>query len=162
MKTHIIVLLIISVTASLSFSQKKNAVISEVKNNEVKIKLHKLVEFNDSKAGSGNRFIIADITIENTSPKSIKMGAEYTMSLNLKDDAGNEYRSGLKGAGIVSFFLTKTDQEKQDQKAYNLCFSDNFPSKTKARSLLCGFEVPKNAKIVSFGVKKKNLWSTVK
>lgn len=162
MKTCFIILLLITITASIVFSQSKNAVISELKNSEVTIKLHRLIEFNDSKAGSGNKFLIADITIENISPKNIEMGAEYTMSINLKDAAGNEYRSGLKGAGIVSFYLTKTENEKQDQKAYNLCFSDNFPSKTKARSLLCGFQIPKDAKIVSFGIKKKNLWRTIK
>ncbi len=162
MKTHSSILLLILISAAIIFPQKKNSIISELKNNEVNIKLHKLIEFNDSKAGSGNKFLIADITIENKSAKSIKMGAEYTMSINLKDADGTEYRSGLKGAGIISFYLTKTDNDQQDQKAYNLCFSDNFPSKTKARSLLCGFQVPKDAKIVSFGVKKKNLWSTVK
>jgi hypothetical protein len=90
------------------------------------------------------------------------MGAEYTMSLTIKDANGNEYRSGLKGAGIVSTYLRQFGDEKQDQKAHNLCFSDNFPPKIKARSLLCGFQIPKNSKIVSFGVKKKNLWSAIK
>jgi hypothetical protein len=90
------------------------------------------------------------------------MGADYTMSITIKDDKGNEYRSGLKGEGIVSTYLSKNGSEQQDSKAHNLCFSDNFPAKTKARSLLCGFEIPKNAKIVSFGVKKKNLLSTIK
>jgi hypothetical protein len=162
MKTCFIILLLITITASIVFSQSKNAVISELKNSEVTIKLHRLIEFNDSKAGSGNKFLIADITIENISPKNIEMGAEYTMSINLKDAAGNEYRSGLKGAGIISFYLTKTEHEPQDQKAYSLCFGNNFPTKTKARSLLCGFQVPKDAKIVSFGLKNKNLWNTVK
>ena len=162
MKTHSNILLLILISAAIIFPQKKKSFISELSNNEVNIKLHKLIEFNDSKAGSGNKFLIADITIENKSAKSIKMGAEYTMSINLKDASGTEYRSGLKGAGIISFYLTKTDNDQQDQKAYNLCFSDNFQSKTKARSLLCGFQVPKDAKIVSFGVKKKNLWNAVK
>ena len=162
MKTHLLILLIVSLTASIGFSQNKNAVISEVKNDEVKIKLHKLIEFNDSKAKEGNKFLIADITIQNTSGKSIQMGAEYTMSITIKDANGNEYRSGLKGEGIVSTYLLKNGNDEQDQKAHNLCFSDNFPSKTKARSLLCGFQVPKYAKIVSFGVKKKNLWNAIK
>jgi hypothetical protein len=162
MKTHLLILIIIALTASIGFSQNKNAVISEVKNDEVKIKLHKLIEFNDSKAKEGNKFLIGDITIENTSGKSIQMGAEYTMSITVKDANGNEYRSGLKGEGIVSTYLMKNGNDAQDQKAHNLCFSDNFPSKTKARSLLCGFQVPKDAKIVSFGVKKKNLWSAIK
>lgn len=90
------------------------------------------------------------------------MGAEYTMSIELKDSKGNEYRSGLRGAGIVSSYLAANPDVKQDQKSYNLCFSDNFPAKTKARSLLCGYEVPKDAKIISFGVKKKNLWTEIK
>lgn len=162
MKTHFIILLILTITASMGFSQNKNAVISELKNNEVLIKLHRLIDFNDPMAKSGNKFLVADITIENTSGKSIEMGAEYTMSITLKDALGNEYRSGLKGAGIVSTYLTRNDNEEHDHKAYNLCFSDNFPPKIKARSLLCGFQVPKDAKIVSFGVKKKNLWSDLK
>jgi len=128
MKTHLKIFLLIIFITSISISQNNNTVKSEVKNNDVKIKLHNLIEFNDAKAGSGNKFLIADITIENISPGSIEMGAEYTMSINLKDAAGNEYRSGLKGAGIISFYLTKTEHEKQDQKAYNLCFGDNFPS----------------------------------
>lgn len=144
------------------YPQSKNTVISEVKNSEVKIKLHKLIEFNDSKAKSGNKFLIADITIENTSDKKINMGADYTMSITIKDDKGNEYRSGLKGEGIVSTFLTKNENIEQNQKDHTLAFSENFPPKTKARSFLCGFEVQKDAKIVSFGVKKQNLWSTVK
>ena len=162
MKTYLITLLLLLITAQTLFTQNKNAVISEVKNTEVKIKLHKLIEFNDAKAKSGNKFIIADITIENISDKNIEMGAEYTMSITIKDDKGNEYRSGLKGEGIVSTFLTKNENIEQNQKDHTLAFSDNFPPKTKARSFLCGFEVPKDAKIVSFGVKKKNLWSTVK
>lgn len=162
MKTYLITLLLLLITAQTIFTQNKNAVISEVKNTEVKIKLHKLIEFNDAKAKSGNKFIIADITIENISDKNIEMGAEYTMSITIKDDKGNEYRSGLKGEGIVSTFLTKNENIEQNQKDHTLAFSDNFPPKTKARSFLCGFEVPKDAKIVSFGVKKKNLWSTVK
>ena len=162
MKTYLITFLFIISTASLSVSQNKNAVMSEVKNEEVKIKLHRLIEFNDSDTKSGNKFLVADITIENISGKSIEMGAEYTMNIVIKDANGNEYRSGLKGEGIVSTYLTRSGSEEQDAKAHNLCFGDNFPSKTKARSLLCGFEIPKDAKIVSFGVKKKNLWSTIK
>ncbi len=162
MKTRFIIFLLLIFTASISFSQNKNAVISEVNNNEVKIKLHRLIEFNDSNAKSGNKFLVADITIENISSTSIEMGAEYTMSITIKDANGNEYRSGLKGEGIVSNYLTKSGSDEQDQKAHNLCFSDKFPAKTKARSLLCGFQVPKDAKIVSFGVKKKSLWSTIR
>jgi hypothetical protein len=90
------------------------------------------------------------------------MGSDYTMTITIKDDKGNEYRSGLRGEGIVSTYLIRQDSEEQDTKAHNLCFTDNFPAKTKARSLLCGFEVPKDAKIVSFGLKKKNLWSPIK
>ncbi len=162
MKTYLITLILITTIVSISFSQKKNAVISELKNNEVKIKLHRLIEFKDSDTKSGYKFLVADITIENISDKSIQMGAEYTMSITIKDDKGNEYRSGLKGEGIVSTYLTKDGSEDQDSKAHNLCFSDNFPVKTKARSFLCGFKVPVDSKIVSFGVKKKNLWSTIK
>jgi len=162
MKSYFKIIFLVFFSVAFTFSQNKNAVISELKNSEVTIKLHKLIEFNDSNAKSGNKFLVADITIENTSGKSIEMGAEYTMSFTIKDASGNDYRSGLKGAGIVSSYLTKNGSEVQDQKAYNLCFSDKFPSKAKARSLLCGFEIPKDAKIVSFGVKKKNLWSTIK
>ncbi|MDP2363378.1 MAG: hypothetical protein Q8M94_06365 [Ignavibacteria bacterium] len=162
MKTHLITILILTLTEIIIFPQKRNAVISELKNDEVTIKLHKFYEFNDADKKSENKFLVAEITIENISDKSIKMGAEYTMSITVKDASGNEYRSGLKGAGIVSTYLRQYGDEKQDQKAHNLCFSDNFPSKTKARSLLCGFEVPKDVKIDSFGVKKKNLWSTIK
>ena len=162
MKTYLIIILLITTIISIGFSQKKNAVISELKNDEVKIKLHRLIEFKDSDKKSGNTFLIADITIENISDKKIEMGAEYTMSITIKDDKGNEYRSGLKGEGIISRYLTKEGSEEQDSKAHNLCFTDNFPAKTKARSLLCGFKVPIDAKIVSFGVKKKNLWSAIK
>lgn len=162
MKTYQEIFLFLLITTMMVYPQSKNTVISEVKNSEVKIKLHKLIEFNDSKAKSGNKFLISDITIENTSDKKINMGADYTMSITIKDDKGNEYRSGLKGEGIVSTFLTKNENIEQNQKDHTLAFSENFPPKTKARSFLCGFEVPKDAKIVSFGVKKQNLWSTVK
>jgi hypothetical protein len=162
MKTSLIIILLTTFAAITVYSQNKNAVISELKNDDVKISLHRFIEFNDSDAKSGNKFLVADISIENISGKSIAMGADYTMSITIKDSKGNEYRSGLKGEGIVSNYLTKNGSEQQDSKAHNLCFSDNFPAKTKARSLLCGFEIPKDAKIISFGVKKKNLWSTVK
>lgn len=161
MKPYLITFLTI-VLCTVNFSQNKNAVISEVKNNEVIIKLHRLIEFNDSDAKSGNKFLVADITVENISGKSVAMGTDYTMTITIKDSKGNEYRSGLKGEGIVSTYLTKSGSEEQDSKAHNLCFTDNFPAKTKARSFLCGFEIPKDAKIVSFGLKKKNLWSPVK
>ncbi|MFZ2323972.1 MAG: hypothetical protein WAV89_09780 [Ignavibacteriaceae bacterium] len=162
MKLFLLTFLIVVTSTVLISSQNKNTVISELKNNEVVIKLHKLIESNDSGAKNGNKFLIADITIENISGKIIEMGAEYTMGITIKDASGNEYRSGLKGEGIVSSYLAKNGNVKQDQKAHNLCFSDKFPPKTSARSLLCGFEVSKDAKIVSFGVKKKNLWSEVK
>lgn len=162
MKTYILAFILITFTLSISFSQNKNAVISKLKNNEVNIKLHRFIEFSDSQVKSGNKFLVADITIENISDKNIEIGSEYTMSITIKDDKGNEYRSGLKGAGIVSTYLTKNNSEEQDSKSYNLSFSDKFPPKTKARSFLCGFEIPKDAKIVSFGVKKKNLWSNIK
>ena len=159
MKTYFITILLVAITAIFTLSQNHHAVISEVKNNEVIIKLHKLIEFNDSK--SNKKYLVADITIENISGKSIEMGAEYTMGITIKDASGKEYRSGLKGAGIVASYLAQNGNDAQDQKAYNLCFSDNFPPKTKARSLLCGFEVPKDAKIIAFGVKKKNLWNAI-
>jgi hypothetical protein len=157
------IILIFALLIALSFqtiAQKKGDIIAEVKDNEVVIKLHKLIEFGGAK--EGNKFLVAEITIENISDKSINMGAEYTMSIELKDSKGNEYRSGLRGAGIVSSYLAANTNVKQDQKAYNLSFSDNFPAKTKARSYLCGYEVPKDAQIVAFGVKKKNLWSEIK
>jgi len=161
MKTYRITFLMIVLSTAI-FSQNKNAVIAELKNDEVKIKLHRFIEFNDSNAKSRKKFLIADITIENISGKSVAMGTDYTMTITIKDSKGNEYRSGLKGEGIVSTYLTKSGSEEQDTKAHNLCFTDTFPAKTKARSFLCGFEVPKDAKIVSFGLKKKNLWSAVK
>jgi len=162
MKTPLIIFMLTVFVASIGYSQNKNAVISELKNDEVKIKLHRFIEFNDSDAKNGMKFLVADITIENISGKSVAMGTDYTMSITIKDSKGNEYRSGLKGEGIISSYLTKENSEEQDSKAHNLCFSDSFPAKTKARSFLCGFEVPKDAKIVSFGVKKKSLWSTIK
>lgn len=159
MKNLLVYFFLFTLTLNIS-AQKKNDVIAEVSNNEIKIKLHQLIEAGQS--DNGQRLLVAEITIENISDKSINMGAEYTMSIELKDSKGNEYRSGLRGAGIVSSYLASNTQIKQDQKAYNLCYSDNFPAKTKARSYLCGYEVPKDAKITSFGVKKKNLWAEIK
>ncbi len=89
MKTYLINFLLFALITSLVYSQNKNSVIAEVKNNEVKITLHRLIEFNDSKAKDGNKFLIADITIENISDKKINMGADYTMSITIKDDKGN-------------------------------------------------------------------------
>jgi hypothetical protein len=162
MKTFFVIFFLI--VTSLGYSQKNNPVIAEVKNSEVSVKLHQLLDFAnpDSKPKDGNRFIVAEITLENLSKKTVAMGSEYTMSITIKDANGNEYRSGLKGAGIVSSYLIKTKSYKQDQAANKLAYEEKFPVKTKAKSLLCGFEIPKDAKIVSFGVKKKNLWSTIK
>lgn len=160
MKTSTLTLLLFAFIHIFILPQNKNDLISELKNNEVIIKLHRFIEFNSQ--NNNKKFLVADITIENISNKSVAMGSDYTMSITIKDAAGKEYRSGLKGAGIVASYLAKHGNDEQDQKAYNLCFSDNFPPKTKARSLLCGFEVPKEAKIVSFGIKKKNLWDSVK
>jgi hypothetical protein len=160
MKNIILIFALLIAFSFQTIAQNKSDVIAELKNNVVVIKLHKLIEFGGAK--EVNKFLVAEITIENISDKSINMGAEYTMSIELKDSKGNEYRSGLKGAGIVSSYLAANPNVKQDQKAYNLCFSDNFPAKTKARSYLCGYEVPKDAQIVTFGVKKKNLWSEIK
>lgn len=160
MKTYFWTLLLLVFISVFTLPQNKNALISELKNNEVIIKLHRFIEFDGQ--NNKNKFLVADITIDNISGKSIAMGSDYTMGITIKDATGKEYRSGLKGAGIVASYLAKHGNDEQDQKAYNLCFSDNFPPKTKARSLLCGFEVPKDAKIVSFGIKKKNLWDSVK
>lgn len=162
MKTYFIISLLL--ITSVVYSQKNNTAIAEVKNNEVSVKLHKLLDFTnpDTKPKDGNKFIVAEITLENLSNKIIAMGSEYTMSITVKDANGNEYRSGLKGAGIVSSYLIKTKTYEQDQAANKLSYEATFPAKTKAKSLLCGFEIPKDAKVVSFGVKKKNLWSTIK
>ena len=162
MKTYFIIFLLF--ITSLGYSQKNNPVIAEVKNNEVSVKLHQILDFTNfsTKSKDGNKFIVAEITLENLSSKTVAMGSEYTMSITIKDANGNEYRSGLKGAGIVSSYLTKNQNYKQDQTANKLAYEENFPAKTKAKSLLCGFEIPKDAKIVSFGVKKKNLWSEIK
>jgi len=162
MKTHFIIFFLF-VTA-FTYSQKNNSVIAEVKSSEVSVKLHQLLDFTnpDAKPKDENKFIVAEITLENFSAKAVAMGSEYTMSITIKDANGNEYRSGLKGAGIVSSYLIKNKSYQQDQAANKLSYDENFPAKTKAKSLLCGFEIPKDAKIVSFGVKKKNLWSTIK
>jgi len=152
-----------TIFSSVLFAQK-NGTIAEVKNSEVAVKLHKLLDFTNpgTTPKDGNKFVVAEITLENLSDKTVAMGSEYTMSITIKDANGNEYRSGLKGTGIVSSYITKNPKYNQDQAANKLAYEDKFPAKKKAKSLLCGFEVPKDAKIVSFGVKKKNLWSTVK
>ena len=162
MKTYFIIFLL--VLTAFAFSQKNNSVIAEVKSSDVSVKLHQLLDFTnpDSKPKDGQKFVVAEITLENFSSKAVAMGSEYTMSITIKDDKGNEYRSGLKGASIVSSYLIKNKSYQQDQSANKLSYDENFPAKTKAKSLLCGFEIPKDAKIVSFGVKKKNLWSVIK
>ena len=164
MKTYLLILLLIALTVSISFSQKQQAIIAEVKNSEVSVKLHRLLDFNNSSAKpkDGYKFVVSEITLENLSNKAVAMGSEYTMSISIKDAEGNDYRSGLKGAGIVSYYLIKNNSYKQNQDANKLSYDENFPAKTKVKSLLCGFEIPIDAKIVSFGVKKKNLWSTIK
>lgn len=162
MKTYFIIFLLF--VSAFAYSQKNNSVLAEVKSSDVSVKLHQLIDFTnpDSKPKDGQKFIVAEITLENFSSKAVAMGSEYTMSITIKDDKGNEYRSGLKGAGIVSSYLIKNKSYQQDQSANKLSYDENFPAKTKAKSLLCGFEIPKDAKIVSFGVKKKNLWGPVK
>lgn len=163
MKTFLLIVLSL-ISTQFSLSQNDNKVIAEVKNSEVSVKLHQLLDFHNpgSKPKDGNKFVVAEITLENLTARNVSMGSEYTMSVTLKDANGNEYRSGLKGAGIVASYLTKNQNYKQDQAANKLAYDEKFPAKTKAKSLLCGFEIPKDAKIVSFGVKKKNLWSAVK
>jgi hypothetical protein len=163
MKTLTIIFIIIIFTF-ISFAQNTNSIITEVKTSEVSVKLNKLLDFTNfsTKPKDGNKFIVAEITLENLTDKTVAMGSEYTMSITVKDANGNEYRSGLKGAGIVASYLTKNTNYKQDQSANKLAYEDKFPAKTKAKSLLCGFEIPKEVKIVSFGVKKKNMWSAIK
>ena len=80
MKTYLIIFLLTVFAVSIGYSQNKNAVISELKNDEVKIKLHGFIEFNDSDAKSGKKFLVADITLENISGKTVAMGTDYTMS----------------------------------------------------------------------------------
>jgi len=145
----------------ISFAQNKKSFLTTISNDEVKISLIKLHPFSSSNNKDGHKFLVAEILIENVSDKIINIGSEYSMSLVLIDSNGKEYKSGIKGAGIVSEFLTKDSDIEQDQKAYNLSFSDKFPPKTKAQSFLCGYEVPNNAQIVKFGIKKKNLFSEI-
>ncbi len=158
----IIVCLFVGLISASSFSQNKLNTIAKISNDEVRISLIKLHPFSSSNNKSGNKFLVAEILIENISDKVINMGADYSMSLIIIDSDGKEYKSGIKGAGIVSEFLTKFPDIEQDQKAYNLAFSDKFPAKSKAHSFLCGYEVPDDAQIVKFGVKKKNLFSDLK
>jgi hypothetical protein len=145
----------------ISFAQNKKSFLTTISNDEVKISLIKLHPFSSSNNKDGHKFLVAEILIENVSDKIINIGSEYSMSMVLIDSNGKEYKSGIKGAGIVSEFLTKDSDIEQDQKAYNLSFSDKFPPKTKAQSFLCGYEVPNNAQIVKFGIKKKNLFSEI-
>ncbi len=154
--------LIVGFYAVSLFSQNKINLIAKVSNDEVRISLVKFHSLSSSNNKSGHKFLIAEVIIENISDRIINMGSEYSMSLIIIDSDGKEYKSGIKGAGIVSEFLTKFPDIEQDQKAYNLSFSDSFPPKTKARSFLCGYEVPDDARIVKFGVKKKNLFSEIK
>ena len=158
----IIVSLLFVIISVSSFSQNKLNPIAKISNDEIRISLIKLHPFLSSNTKSGNKFLVAEILIENISDKVINMGADYSMSIIIIDSEGKEYKSGLKGAGIVSEFLTKFPDIEQDQKAYNLAFSDKFPAKSKAQSFLCGYEVPVDAQIVKFGVKKKNLFSDLK
>lgn len=146
----------------MSLPQNKLKPVAKVSNDEVIISLIKLHSFSSENNKEGHKFVVAEILIENISDKFINMGADYSMSLILIDSAGKEYKSGIKGAGIVSEFLTKATDIEQDQKAYNLSFSEKFPPKSKAHSFLCGYEVPVDAQIKKFGVKKKNLFSEIK
>lgn len=145
-----------------SLAQNKKSSLATVSNDEVIISLIKLHPFSSSNNKAGHKYLVAEILIENTSDKIINMGAEYSMSIILIDSNGKEYKSGIKGAGIVSEFLTKYPDIEQDQKAYNLSFSDRFPPKSKAHSFLCGYELPEDVKVVKFGIKKKNLFAEIK
>lgn len=158
----IVVSLLFVILSVSSFSQNKINPIAKISNDEVKISLIRFHQFSSSNNKPGNKFLVAEIVIENISDKAINIGADYSMSLVIIDSDGKEYKSGLKGAGIVSEFLTKFPDIEQDQKAYNLAFSDNFPAKSKAQSFLCGYEVPDDVQIIKFGVKKKNLFSDLK
>jgi hypothetical protein len=156
------IILFVGSFLSINLAQSKISAISSIANDEVQISLIKLHSFSSSNNKSGHKYLVAEVLIENLSNKSIKMGSDYSMGLILIDSKGNEYKSGIKGAGIVSEFLTKFSEIQQDQKAYNLSFSDKFPPEAKAKSLLSGFEIPNDAQIVKFGVKKKNLFSEIK
>ncbi|MCX7612013.1 MAG: hypothetical protein N2043_10560 [Ignavibacterium sp.] len=146
---------------SYIYSQEKVLPIAKISNDEVKISLLNLHSFNSDNNKEEHKFIVAEVIIENISDKYINMGSEYSMSLIIIDADGKEYKSGIKGAAIVSEFLTKFPKFQQDQNAYNLCFSDKFPPKTKVRSFLCGYEVPENSQIKKFGVKKKNIFASI-
>ncbi len=147
MKTYLIIFLLTVFAVSIGYSQNKNAVISELKNDEVKIKLHRFIEFNDSDAKSGKKFLVADITLENISGKSVAMGTDYTMSITIKDSKGNEYRSGLKGEGIISSYLTKEGSEEQDSKAHNFVSAIPFLQKQKLDLFFADLKFPKMQKL---------------
>lgn len=158
----VICYLLIGLFSLSAFAQNKISPISKISNDEVIISLIKLHSFTSDNNKSGHKYLVAEVIVENISDKTLNIGADYTMSLILIDSDGKEYKSGIKGAGIVSEFLTKFPKKEQDQKAYNLLFSEKFPPKTKAHSYLCGYEVPNNASITKFGVKKKNLFAEIK
>jgi len=158
----IFVSLIVEVFSVEFFAQNKLNPIAKISNEDVRISLIKFHSFISSNNKTDHKFLVAEVLIENLSDKTINMGADYSMSIIIIDSKGNEYKSGIKGAGIVSEFLTKFPDIEQDQKAYNLSFSDQFPPKAKAHSFLCGYEVPEDVQIVKFGVKKKNLFSEIK
>ena len=143
MKTHLIIFLLTVFAVSIGFSQNKNAVISELKNDEVKIKLHRFIEFNDSDAKSGNKFLVADITLENISGKSVTMGAEYTMSITIKDANGNEYRSGLKGEGIISTYLINKAMRNRTRKHTTFVSVITFLQKQKQDHFCADFKFQK-------------------
>jgi hypothetical protein len=161
MKTHIMIILLMLFSITLITPQNKNAVISELKNNEVSIKLHRLIDFNSSSVKSGYKFLVADITIENTSGKSIEMGAEYTMSITIKDANGNEYRSGLKGAGIVSSYLAKNGMTNRIKKHIIFALAITFLQKQKHDLYFVVLKFQKMLKLFP-SVKKENMWSDLK
>lgn len=155
------IFLIIGLIPYIIVAQNINKPIAFISNDNVNISLLNLIPFNSSNNKDGFKFHVAEVLIKNISDNFINMGAEYSMNLILVDSNDNEYKSGIKGAGIISEFLNKFPNIQQDPKSYSLSFSDKFPPKIKAQSFLCGYEVPENALLVKFGVKKKNLFAEI-
>lgn len=98
-------------------------------------------------AKSGKKFLVADITLENISGKTVAMGTDYTMSITIKDSKGNEYRSGLKGEGIISTYLTKKAPKSKTQKPTTYVSPITFLLKQKPGLCYVDLKFPKTQRL---------------
>jgi hypothetical protein len=152
--------------AATAASTDDNA-IATIDVNGVIVKLHQLIKFepkgNQILKADNEKFnyYLTDISISNTTSETIDAGVDYGFNIDIESKDGRRFWKIDRSAKVISLYDMETG--KKDQAAYDK-FWNKINAGEKVRTILKGYEVPKDAEPYKFiydnvgkGIKKEQL-----